>query len=48
LLVHDLLLFGTSNAQPTAAELDRAAMQIGPATPVITERAANGLFAIFE
>jgi hypothetical protein len=48
LLVHDLLLFDTSNARPAAGGLDRAPGQIGPETPLITEKAANGLFAIFE
>jgi hypothetical protein len=48
LLVHDLLLFGTSNGRPTAGGLDRAAGEIGLATPLITEGMPNGLFAIFE
>jgi len=48
LLDHDLLLFGTSNGRPTAKGLDRAAGQIGAATPLITDGMPNGLFAIFE
>ena len=43
-----LLLFATSNGRSTAGGLDRAAGEIGLATPLITEGMPNGLFATFE